>query len=713
MVAEGVVSGWLDTFCLVNLRSCAVAQLQDWKVQDNITPQPPPCIHDSMVQTQAQSPPTKRGPGRPSRAAQPPLKKVRASETPAQSSPSVQSPSAQSPAPANGTPKLPTKISDYRPLPTLPSPQSLSLPTSTHQSLADSGVLQASLDRSRLRWVHDGVFDRYWTKPETGKHARPPPPGNPEAKWMKQRGPCRLRVEPHIFECEVYVEEKPRPVVQKVQPQGQYGQSAYGGYGGQYRPGQPYGQQRPLPPVQHQTPVRQSPAPPLQQQRSQQSTPTPQPEKKTGADPVISMLATRASSDPELKALMKEVATGSATADQLKVFQRHIDDLTRIINEKKKKEEEEAAAADAKKAQEQQQESIRYDGAAEQRPHQPLQNQQPYQSQSHPQPQSQHQTWVPPPQPQQPISPQPPPPPTAPPVIIQFTTPGATEDRFLFPAHTIVESLSPQHLLCSTLITRKGSLATNTSFAPLDKEKEYFQSVTFMLEVAYGRENLIELVKKYVKPQEEVRKHMDDVMARCTRAPETHLALRLPVKGTEGAETEEERAEAEEEGRKRMGVLPGFGGAGGVGGGAHVKFVRKPGPKKGEGGRPVGVKNGEGKRGSLPSATAGAAGASGAAAAGGAVAPSPSGQSSGLAAQTTPVVVVEKKADAATGGSAEASKGTGEADAGAKKKVEETKPEGEAAADASAGAENKEAGAEEDAGRPKRTTRKSVRISEG
>ena len=52
------------------------------------------------------------------------------------------------------------------------------------------------------------------------------------------------------------------------------------------------------------------------------------------------MLATRASSDPELKSLMKEVATGNATQEQLKVFQGHIDELTKVINEKKKSEGE-------------------------------------------------------------------------------------------------------------------------------------------------------------------------------------------------------------------------------------------------------------------------------------------------------------------------------------------------------------------------------------
>lgn len=42
---------------------------------------------------------------------------------------------------------------------------------------------------------------------------------------------------------------------------------------------------------------------------------------------MISLLASRASRDPELKALMKEVAAGNANQAQLDTFQRHIDEL--------------------------------------------------------------------------------------------------------------------------------------------------------------------------------------------------------------------------------------------------------------------------------------------------------------------------------------------------------------------------------------------------
>ncbi|KAK3719545.1 hypothetical protein LTR37_004403 [Vermiconidia calcicola] len=521
-----------------------------------------------MAQTEEPIAGQKRGPGRPPKAAQPASKKTRLSTTEQipLASPSTHSP-AQEKAAAK---KLPTKISDNRPLPTLSDPQSPSLPTSEYQSIAASAVLQSSLDRSRSKWIHDGVFERYWTKPESGKNARPPPPNNPELKWQKHKGPCRLRIEPHVFEAEVYVEEKPKPQVKQYVPPPPAGN----GYGQPYgRPQQQsqYYQGRALPPIQHtQSPANtlppitsMSPAPAVQQaprvQQSppqQTSTPTPQ-EKKASPDPVISMLATRASSDPELKTLMKEVATGNATQEQLKVFQGHIDELTRVINEKKKKEEEVEAAAQAAKEKQQQQQSemIQYDGPADNVPMQrppayPIAHQQP----THPLHQQPQQAWTQ----------------LTQPVILAFTTPGATESRFLFPRHAILEPLSPQHLLASFIVTRRG-----TDPALFDPDKEYWQPITLMVEVAYNREHLLEHIKRWCRPAEEVRREMEAVMARCERIPKeaAYLALKLPVKGS---------AEAEDLPHVVVEDL----GAGLVErkGGPNIKFVKEVKKKKKEGG---------------------------------------------------------------------------------------------------------------------------------
>ena len=62
-----------------------------------------------------------------------------------------------------------------------------------------------------------------------------------------------------------------------------------------------------------------------------------------------------------------------------------------------------------------------------------------------------------------------------------------------------------------------------------------------MVEVAYGRENILKDVTRWVKPAEEVREEMKRIMRTCTRAPEAHLALRLPHRGVvaSGAGSEE------------------------------------------------------------------------------------------------------------------------------------------------------------------------------
>lgn len=247
------------------------------------------------------------------------------------------------------------------------------------------------------------------------------------------------------------------------------------------------------------------------------------------------MLANRASSDTELKALMKEVATGNATQDQLRIFQKHIDELTGII-QKQKKDEEDRAAREQQRAN-----MIQYDGASDMKPQppiqQPIQPQQPLQSrQPYPMPapqtpnyQNQQPTWTPPPQ-------------TNLPVILQFTTQGATEDRFWFPQNSILEPLSPQHLLVSFMLSRKGREAVDTTGLELDKE--YWQPITMMIEVAYGREEIMNCIRRWCKPAEEVRKCMEDTMKRCQRAPESYLALRLPFKSTAAPESEDASKEA-------------------------------------------------------------------------------------------------------------------------------------------------------------------------
>ncbi|EME48636.1 hypothetical protein DOTSEDRAFT_67619 [Dothistroma septosporum NZE10] len=480
----------------------------------------------------------KRGPGRPPKTATPAAKKQRlsATATPSYTTPMTRSPAVDSPAPEKRQPRLPAKVLDNRPLPSVSEAQA-SLSNDEYQSMAASAVLSASLDRSRAKWTGKGIFKKYWVKPESGKNAKPPPPDNPEMKSMKHKGECRIRLEPHIFTADVYVADQGK---QPVPPKQQYAQP--------YRPVQQLPQDRALPPLQpgtprpmqngSSTPYGQSTLIPQSRAPQGRSIPSPAPpqqnSKQPQADPVISMLASRASSDAELKALMKQVATGNATQEQLRIFQRHIDELTAIISKQNQAEE------DHKTKAAQSSDSIQYDEAGNSKPimpvqDQPIQPQQPVQRQPIPSP-------YPQPEPSLTYQQQPsawaPPAPTSNAVLLSFATSGGSEDRFLFPQYGVLESLSPQHLLISFMVTKKGREAADTT--GLDLDKEYWQPVTMMIEVMYGKEEILNCVRKWVKPESEVRQHMQDVMKRCERTPLSYLALRLPFKGAASLPESEE-----------------------------------------------------------------------------------------------------------------------------------------------------------------------------
>ena len=444
------------------------------------------------------TPGEKRGPGRPPKPTPAPKKQKLSHPTPKEATPIArESPSVQQ----NKSSGLPSKITATAPLPTLQQPQSPTLPDAEYQSLAASAVLAASLERSQHAWTRDGIFQRFWKKPEGRQKGQ-----DLVLKSMKDKGRCRLRIEPHIFEVNLWVVNKPRPPPPpKSQTQG-----------AQYKPQQQnqYYQNRPLPPA-----TQPQPLAPLhsRQPNAPQAAISATLDKKASPDPVISMLATRASSDPELKALMKEVATGKATPEQLKVFQKHIDELGAVIQSQKAKE-----AAEEEKRLAKQNAAVKQ-GSNTPQPMQPYTAPlQPGQSPAWQQPQ--------PPPPMQPHVPPPPPPPSE--VVFAFTLAGATEDRFLFPQYSILEPLSAQHVLASFIVVRKGSEAADPVGLHLDPETEYWQPVTMMVEVAYGREPLLKDVSKWVKPADEVREEMKKIMQRCTRAPETFLPLRLPIKGS-------------------------------------------------------------------------------------------------------------------------------------------------------------------------------------
>lgn len=125
-------------------------------------------------------------------------------------------------------------------------------------------------------------------------------------------------------------------------------------------------------------------------------------------------------------------------------------------------------------------------------------------------------------------------------------------------------------MIASFLIVRKGSAADAKCYDPA---LDYYQPVTIRL-WTNGSGKQLESLSKVVKPPEEVRRYMDDVMDNMTRAEYVLLAMRLPRdkgndnggggsgygtpapnNGKENRDEEEERRKGEREKAAAQGVL--------------------------------------------------------------------------------------------------------------------------------------------------------------
>ena len=310
---------------------------------------------------------------------EPPLKK-RALSPPPPPAPTRAPPPKAAPSPLQPPAELtieglPLRLRDGQHLPTLSEPQDLNLHDNNYQSIAErsvgpiyvgynsltlrSGVLAASLEHSRRKWLIDGVFETYWSKPTKRKALGDAP--NPAKETMTKLGVCSMIVEPHVFEVTLYtVKDIPasyppaysRPAPYPAPQYNPYPPYPYrGSYDSAHAPPpQPYAQsshlsQTSLPPFresfgqygsQGPPPAHHSTLPPMRQEppqlpRSESSGRESSRPEDPKADPVIQMLATRAASNQHLKSLMKIVASGVATQPQLDEFQEHINELNEII----------------------------------------------------------------------------------------------------------------------------------------------------------------------------------------------------------------------------------------------------------------------------------------------------------------------------------------------------------------------------------------------
>ncbi|KAF3069632.1 hypothetical protein GL218_07966 [Daldinia childiae] len=108
-------------------------------------------------------------------------------------------------------PPLPKSIQAGNPLPTVEHPQPDDLLSKDYQSIQESGVLAESLLRSRQKWAHEGVFEKYWTKPTKRKGVVKEDPNNPPKDSMTKIGQVTITVEPHVLEATMYAVKDPKP----------------------------------------------------------------------------------------------------------------------------------------------------------------------------------------------------------------------------------------------------------------------------------------------------------------------------------------------------------------------------------------------------------------------------------------------------------------------------------------------------------------------
>ena len=450
--------------------------------------------------------------------------------------------------------------------------------------LSISGVLAASLDRSRQKWLTEGILEKYWTKPSKKKVQIDVQ--NPAKESMVKLGICSMIIEPHVFEITLYTVREIQPNFVPTGAQSSLAvlpHHAAASFGAPYSnpaqqsqlhqtssmppPFQPSGQQSSgtpqpiLPPFregfaqfelqglspavaapQRPIPISSSQSLPATQRVSQNAVQTQ--DSTANPDPVIQMLAARAATDHDLKSLMRVVASGKASQSQLRVFQNHIDELNGIIQAQKNLPQPNPTQpnslppgiAQAQTGPEsiQKAPSTNSGELGHSLPPTPL----PAGTTLPPvktEPLSQYYSQAPQPlksktpmSVRQDISA----------IVFDFT--GGTGDRYLIPKNSIIEYLPGNtQVLVSFLITRKGSTAVSGTYQAAE---DYYEPVTIRLSTLNPR--TLEPLARVVAPLEEVRKYMNDVMDKMTPAGFVHLATQLP-RTNEGTSLEKKDPYAE------------------------------------------------------------------------------------------------------------------------------------------------------------------------
>ena len=386
---------------------------------------------------------------------------------------------------------------------------------------------------------------------------------------MTRLGTCSMIIEPHIFEVTLY-SVKDAPIVYNPLPAQpppyltpQHAPYTPNGAGPAPtfsapsnipysthqtsqppRPAQPllppfsegfgsFGPQGPSsfrpPPLQPLAPIGPTtPSDPLRPQNVNQDSATSQPANgNPKPDLVIQMLATRAASNAELKALMKIVASGRASPVQLREFQDHIDELNSII--KSRQNSSDMSRSQSNSGIPPQDEPKGSPDSMNQAPKPSMPWSKPESLPAHPIP---YQTPTPikvEPMPRtspaitHPIM-------SKPPnhkrsdidgVVFDF---GGSGDRFSFPRFSILEYLyGGTQVIASFLVIRRGNTASSGKYKG---NMSYYQPVTVRLTSPHPK--LLEPLSRIVASPDEVRSYMNSFFDKLSPAEEVYLATRLP-----------------------------------------------------------------------------------------------------------------------------------------------------------------------------------------
>ncbi|KAF3081117.1 hypothetical protein TWF102_001964 [Orbilia oligospora] len=489
--------------------------------------------------------------------------------------------------------EVPTSFEAHGPLPTssqLQEPETL--PGKEWKSISESAVLQTAFDRSRDVWLSGKMFDRYWTKPTKRKVVDL---SNPPKDSMVKIGECMISIHPHVFEAKLYTvrdREKERQrdlefLHQQDQYQAQLAQmpkapvtkpliakptptkvaipqsvaADQSNLNGQ-KPGHPgsprnpnesghlawrvdpkgsgqangNGHSRPVQTGVSGSPTNGSPPPPLSTARPSQSN--------SGPDPVIQLLATRASNDPNLKALMRVVAAGQANKEQLAAFQAHIDELTPLARASAAAKAQRAALGPPTPSSTPQSPSASSPTTGAQtapRPtYQAIQPAGPVPARS---PEN-GQTVIP----RQTVTVLPKPKQLSvadrkhldiKDVVFEFSI-ATIGDRYYIPRKSILE------------YRQKGTQLL-VSYLYISEVDKTFQPITITINAPTPR--TLEPISRVVEPKETVQAYMKDVMSRYSRANHGYLLMRLKRDEAEilaAQEAEARRLKEEEEIKKRL-----------------------------------------------------------------------------------------------------------------------------------------------------------------